>query len=295
MEWKIVAISLVVGLLVGAAIGYFVTPRMQTNENTGLTGNIVVKGSDTLLIVAQRWAENFSAQHPQVRIDVAGGGSGVGFTALKDKTTDICDASREIKTSEVDASKANGVNPVEWVVGLDGIAIIVNPSNQINELTLEQLEMIYNGTYTNWNQVGGNNAPIIKYGRQSTSGTYAFFREHVLHNRDFVGVTELAGNAEIVSSVQSDANGIGYVGVAYTKQGVTVKVLSIRASVSAPAYQPTVADVKSGAYSIARKLYIYTNGVPTGVLAEYMAFIIGPQGQQLLEIEGYVSYVKTDK
>jgi phosphate transport system substrate-binding protein len=219
----------------------------------------------------------------------------VGFTALKDKTTDICDASREIKTSEVDASKANGVNPVEWVVGLDGIAIIVNPSNQINELTLEQLEMIYNGTYTNWNQVGGNNAPIIKYGRQSTSGTYAFFREHVLHNRDFVGVTELAGNAEIVSSVQSDANGIGYVGVAYTKQGVTVKVLSIRASASAPAYQPTVADVKSGAYSIARKLYIYTNGVPTGVLAEYMAFIIGPQGQQLLEIEGYVSYVKTDK
>lgn len=295
MEWKIAALSLVVGLLLGTAIGYFVTPRMQTNENTGLTGNIVVKGSDTLLIVAQRWAENFSTQHPQVRIDVAGGGSGVGFTALKDKTTDICDASREIKTSEVDASKANGVNPVEWVVGLDGIAIIVNPSNQINELTLEQLEMIYNGTYTNWNQVGGNNAPIIKYGRQSTSGTYAFFREHVLHNRDFVGVTELAGNAEIVSSVQSDANGIGYVGVAYTKQGVTVKVLSIRASASAPAYQPTVANVKSGAYSIARKLYIYTNGVPTGVLAEYMAFIIGPQGQQLLEIEGYVSYVKTDK
>ncbi len=295
MEWRIVAISLAVGLLVGAAIGYFVTPRMQTNESTGLTGNIVVKGSDTLLIVAQRWAENFSAQHPQVRIDVAGGGSGVGFTALKDKTTDICDASREIKTSEVDASRANGVNPVEWVVGLDGIAIIVNPSNQINELTLEQLEMIYNGTYTNWNQVGGNNAPIIKYGRQSTSGTYAFFREHVLHNRDFVGVTELAGNAEIVSSVQSDANGIGYAGVAYTKQGVTVEVLSIKASESAPAYQPTVANVKSGSYSIARKLYIYTNDVPTGVLAEYIAFIIGPQGQQLLEIEGYVSYVKTNK
>jgi phosphate transport system substrate-binding protein len=116
-----------------------------------------------------------------------------------------------------------------------------------------------------------------------------------LHNRDFVGVTELAGNAEIVSSVQSDANGIGYVGVAYTKQGVTVKVLGIKASASAPAYQPAVANVKSGLYSIARKLYIYTNGIPTGVLAEYVAFIVGPQGQQLLEIEGYVSYVKTDK
>lgn len=168
MGTKTIVAYLFIGLLIGIPIGYGITsvlvPQTQTSQDE-LSGNIVVKGSDTLLIVAQRWAENFSNQHPNVVINVAGGGSGVGFTALKDRTTDICDASREIKTSEIEACKANGVYPVEWVVGLDGIAIIVHPSNPINELTLEQLEMIYNGTYTNWNQVGGNNAPIIKYGR----------------------------------------------------------------------------------------------------------------------------------
>lgn len=298
MGTKTIVAYLFIGLLIGIPIGYGITsvlvPQTQTSQDE-LSGNIVVKGSDTLLIVAQRWAENFSNQHPNVVINVAGGGSGVGFTALKDRTTDICDASREIKTSEIEACKANGVYPVEWVVGLDGIAIIVHPSNPINELTLEQLEMIYNGTYTNWNQVGGNNAPIIKYGRQSTSGTYAYFREHVLHDKDFVGVTELTGNADIANAVQNDVNGIGYVGVAYTQQGVSIKILNIKASASAPAYAPSVVNIKSGAYPIARKLYIYTNGMPSGVLGAYVAFIIGPQGQQILENEGYVSFVKADK
>jgi phosphate transport system substrate-binding protein len=298
MNVKAVAAYLIIGLLIGVPIGYgityLMTPQTETPQD-GLSGNIVVKGSDTLLIVAQLWAENFSNQNPDVRIDVAGGGSGVGFTALKDKTTDICDASREIKDSEVDACKANGVDPVEWVVGLDGIAIVVHPSNPINELTLEQLELIYNGTYTNWNQVGGNDASIVKYGRQSTSGTYAYFREHVLHNRDFVGVNELAGNADIANNVQNDANGIGYVGVAYTQQGVNIKVLNIKPTASSEAYPPSVANIKSGAYPIARKLYIYTNGIPSGVLGAYISFIVGSQGQQVLESEGYVSYVKTDK
>lgn len=298
MSVKTIATWLIIGLLIGAAIGYgtsyLTSPESQTSQNE-LVGNIVVKGSDTLLIIAQRWAENFTSQHPKVSISVSGGGSGVGFTALKDKTTDIADASREIKLSEINACKANGVYPVEWVVGLDGIAIIVHPNNPVSELTLEQLELIYNGTYTNWNQVGGTNAPIIKYGRQSTSGTYAYFREHVLHDRDFVGVNELAGNADIANSVQNDANGIGYVGVAYTQTGVNVKILKIKASASAAAYLPTVANIKSGDYPIARKLYIYTNGLPTGVLGAYVAFIIGPQGQQILENEGYVSYVKNNK
>ncbi len=212
-----------------------------------------MKGSDTLLIVAQRWAEEFITLHPKVNIQVAGGGTGTGFTALKDKTTDIADASREIKTSEVESCKAAGVNPVEWTVGLDGISIVVHPNNPVTSLSTTQLEMIYNGTYTNWSEVGGNNAPIVTYGRQSTSGTYDFFREHVLHNRDFrADNRELAGNAEIVQSVQGDANGIGYVGVAYTKQGVDVKILGI-SSTSTTIYQPTIANIKSGAYPIATK------------------------------------------
>lgn len=297
MNWKTIVMVLMIGLLAGAGIGYLIAIPAQTSQNTdSLTGNIVVKGSDTLLIVAQQWAEAYMTNHTQVTISIAGGGSGVGFAALTQKTTDIADASREIKASEIQTAKANGVNPVEWVVGLDGIAIVVHPNNPVNELTLEQLEKIYNGTYTNWNEVGGNNAVIITYGRQSTSGTYDFFREHVLHNTNFrADNRELAGNAEIVQSVQGDINGIGYVGVAYTKQGVNVKVLKIKASESATAYEPSVVNVKSGDYAIARKLYIYTNGNPTGVLADYVAFILSPNGQQILEEVGYISYIKTEK
>jgi len=304
---KNIATYLVIGILIGLGIGYLVTTQTSANQIADLqrqidalnaelpSGDIVQKGSDTLLIVAQRWAEEYMNKHPAVSISVAGGGSGVGFSALSQKTTDIADASREIKSTEIQTAKSNGVNPVEWVVGLDGIAIVVNPNNPITELTMEQLEMIYNGTYTNWSQVGGNDATIVTYGRQSTSGTYDFFREHVLHNRNFrADNRELAGNAEIVQSVQGDANGIGYVGVAYTKQGVNVKIVKIKASESATPYEPSVANIKSGAYPIARKLYIYTNGIPTGALADYLAFILGPEGQQLLEEVGYISYIKVD-
>jgi len=295
MDKKISAVLLLIGLIIGIAVGYVATPRSGDTQSTELTGTIVVKGSDTLLIVAQRWAEEFMTLHPKVNIQVAGGGSGTGFVALKDKTTDIADASREIKTSEIESCKANGVNPVEWTVGLDGIAIVVNPSNPVTSLSMAQLEMIYNGTYTNWSEVGGSNAPIVTYGRQSTSGTYDFFREHVLHNKDFrADNRELAGNAEIVQSVQGDSNGIGYVGVAYTKQGVNVKVLGISSS-STTVYEPTIANIKSGAFPIARKLYIYTNGNPTGLLGQYVAFILGPQGQEILEEVGYISTIKLEK
>jgi phosphate transport system substrate-binding protein len=168
MDWKIATVFLIIGLLVGFGVGYIIIGQPQASQESGeLTGNIVVKGSDTLLIVAQRWAENFSNRYPGVTISVAGGGSGTGFAALKDKTLDIADASRQIKDSELQTCKDNGVNPVEWVVGLDGISIVVHPDNPQTELTLEQLEKIYNGTYTNWNQVGGNDATIVTYGRQS--------------------------------------------------------------------------------------------------------------------------------
>ncbi|MBS7614663.1 PstS family phosphate ABC transporter substrate-binding protein [Candidatus Bathyarchaeota archaeon] len=307
-SYRNVAIYLIIGLLAGAVIGYLVETQVSSGKIKDLQnqidsisteiprGNIVQKGSDTLLIVAQRWAEEYMNKHSAVSISVAGGGSGVGFSALAQKTTDIADASREIKSSEIQTAKSNGVNPVEWVVGLDGIAIVVNKGNPITEMTMEQLEKIYNGTYTNWKQVGGNDATIITYGRQSTSGTYDFFREHVLHNKNFrADNRELAGNAEIVNSVMGDVNGIGYVGVAYTKKGVNVKIVRIKSAADATAYEPSVENIKSGTYPIARKLYIYTNGVPTGTLADYVAFILGPEGQQILEEVGYISYIKVDK
>ena len=295
MDIKTAAIALIIGLLIGTGIGYAITAQPPASQDTTLSGTIVVKGSDTLLIVAQRWAEEFMTLHPQVNAQVAGGGSGTGFAALRDKTTDIADASREIKTSEVTDAKANGVNPVEWVVGLDGISIVVHPNNPVSILTLSQLESIYNGTFTNWNQVGGNDATIVTYGRQSTSGTYDYFREHILHNQNFrADNRELAGNAEIVQTVEGDVNGIGYVGVAYTKQGVNVKVLKIGATADA-VYEPTIANIKSTTYPIARKLYIYTDGNATGTLENYVSYILGPAGQQILEEAGYISVVKLEK
>jgi len=309
---KIAGMGMLVLFVVGAFVGYYVGQQSQSSqiiqlqnevdqlqaqlEARELQGDIVVKGSDTLLIVAQLWAEAFMADYPRVAISVAGGGSGVGFTALIDGTTDIADASREIKASELQSARAAGVNPVEWTVGLDGISIVVHPDNPLSELTMEQLEKIYNGTYTNWMDVGGRDATIITYGRQSTSGTYDFFREHVLHNKNYrADNRELAGNAEIVQTVQGDVNGIGYVGVAYTKQGVSVKILKIEATAAGTAYEPSIANIKSGAYPIARKLYIYTNGIPTGVLAEYVSFILGPEGQRILENIGYVSLAKLER
>jgi phosphate transport system substrate-binding protein len=138
LDNKIVSVCLLIGLVAGLIIGYMAIPRTENSQTTELSGTIVVKGSDTLLIVAQRWAEEFITLHPKVNIQVAGGGSGTGFVALKDKTTDIADASREIKTSEVESCKANGVNPVEWAVGLDGISITVHPNNPISSLTMTQ-------------------------------------------------------------------------------------------------------------------------------------------------------------
>ena len=298
-------IVIVIGLIIGLAGGYVIASQGAAAQIADLqnqlselqpTGDIVVKGSDTLLIVAQRWAETYMDRFSGMTISVAGGGSGVGIAALIDGTTDIADASREIKSTEVDQAKANGVNPVEWIVGLDGISIIVHPDNPVTELTLAQLEAIYNGTYTNWSQVGGDDADIITYGRQSTSGTYAFFREFVLHETNYrADNNELAGNADIVQAVENDGNGIGYVGVAYTKQGVDVKILKVKTSSTGTAYSPTVENIASGAYPIARKLYIYTDGTPTEALADYVAFIQGPVGQNLLEEVGYVSYNRVAK
>jgi phosphate transport system substrate-binding protein len=161
---------------------------------------------------------------------------------------------------------------------------------------MEQLEKIYNGTYTTWSQVGANDATIVTYGRQSTSGTYAFFQEHILHKQNYrADNRELAGNADIVQAVQNDVNGIGYVGVAYAKEAENIKILKIKASEWALAYEPTNENISSGTYPIARKLYIYTDGIPTDTLADYIAFILGPSGQQLLEDVGYISNTKAIK
>jgi phosphate transport system substrate-binding protein len=179
------------------------------------TSSISQKGSDTMLELCQLWSSNFKTDK-SIDVSIAGGGSGTGITALINGDVDVAQASRAMKQSEIDQAIANGVNPVEWRVAVDGIAIIVNSDNPIEVLTMEQLQGLYNGTYTNWNQVGGENAPVLLYGRNEASGTYAYFQEVVLKNENYsASMQKFTGSSQVVVQVEDNPGGIGYVGIGY--------------------------------------------------------------------------------
>src|SRR3989440_9001286 len=210
-------------------------------------GNITVKGSDTLVILAQKWAEVYMGQHPETKIQVTGGGSGIGFAALQNNTTDIADASRPIKNAEIQACiKAFGRKPTEYKVALDGLSIYVHSTNPLNELFVDQLEQIFTGKSNNWKDLGGSDAPITVYSRENSSGTYEFFKEHILKGQDFVSSAQtMPGTAALLQSVARDPNGIGYGGAAY---GKGAKALKIKKSADSPAVEPTEENVVSGKY-----------------------------------------------
>ncbi len=180
-------------------------------------GNITVKGSDTLLILAQKWAETYMGLHPDVKIQVSGGGSGIGFAALQNQTTDLCDASRKAKSAEIaNCIKAFGKRPTEYKVALDGLSVYVNGENPVKELTIDQLGGIFTGKIKNWKDVGGPDAPITIYSRENSSGTYEFFKEHILKGQDFAASAQtMPGTAAILQAVSKDKGGIGYGGAGY--------------------------------------------------------------------------------
>ncbi len=247
---------------------------------------ITVKGSDTMVIMAQRWAEVYQGKNPGVKISVTGGGSGTGISALINGTTDICNASRPMTSSEKSQLKARFGSPgVEVRTAKDGITIYVNPSNQVKQLSIPQLRDIYTGKITNWNQVGGKNARIILYGRENSSGTYGFFKEHVLNNLDFASNTQtLPGTAAIVNAIIKDPNGIGYGGFGYAK-GVHIAAVSQKDG--GQAYTPSESTIGSGQYPISRFLYIYLRNRPTGALKSYIDWILSDEGQKIVRQVGY--------
>lgn len=295
----IVAVAII---LVAAVGGYYaLTPTGQQTQTTvsraetvvtapGETVAINQKGSDTLLVLAQRWAEEYMKTHPNAKIAVSGGGSGTGIAALINGQIDIADSSREIKQSEIDEAKAKGITPVEWRVALDGISAIVHPSNPTGELTIEQLGLIYRGNLTNWKQLGGPDLPIITYGRQSNSGTYVYWKEHVLGNKDYrADMQSLNGNSDIVDAVSKDKNAIGYVGIAYAESRRSeVKILAVKKDAGSPAVMPTQSTILDGSYPISRYLYVYTNGIPSGEINQYIKWILGPQGQAVVSQVEYI-------
>jgi phosphate transport system substrate-binding protein len=247
---------------------------------------ITVKGSDTMLILGQRWAEIYMNQNPGVTIQVTGGGSGVGIAALINGSTDICEASRPIKSSEVDKLKERfNTTGVEIPVARDGISIYLNEENKVFELTLDQLKGIYTGKITNWKELSGEDAKIVLYGRENSSGTYVYFKENVLLGSDFASQTQtLPGTAAIVNAVAKDKYGIGYGGAAYAKG---VKYCMVKKDTGLPGYEPTLENIKNGKYPISRYLYWYLRNKPTGEIKKLVDFVLSEQGQQIISKVGY--------
>ena len=251
------------------------------------------KGSDTIVNLALAWAEQYQTDHPEVCLSVTGGGSGTGIASLINGTVDIANASRQIKSSEIDLAHEQGVEPVEHIIARDAIAVIVNPENPVSELTLQQISDIYSGVYANWSEVGGEDRPIVRLSRETNSGTHVYFLETVLRlgikdsETLFSTDTLLLPSSEgIIAEVRQNPNAIGYDGLGYVPEDL--KVIAIAPEAGGEYILPAVATVNSGAYPIARDLYMYTNGEPTGAVKAYLDWIMGADAQQIVKELGFV-------
>jgi len=254
---------------------------------TANASRITVKGSDTLVIVAQKWAEVYMAKNPETKIEVTGGGSGIGLAALQNNATDLANASRKIKASEIgECIKAFGKRPTEYKVCLDGLSVYVAAENPVKELTVEQLGLLFTGKIKNWKEVGGNDAPITLYSRENSSGTYEFFKEFILQGKDFAASAQtMPGTAAVIQAVAKDKNGIGYGGAAY---GAGAKHVAIKKTDSSPAVEPSEETVRNGTYPIWRYLYIYVNpALDKGEIASYLNWIRSDDGQKVVKEIGY--------
>jgi phosphate transport system substrate-binding protein len=257
----------------------------STPQAAELSGSVTVKGSDTMVNLASAWAEAFSNENSKVSISVTGGGSGTGIAALINKQTDIANASRAMKDEEKQDAEGNGVNPVETQVALDGLSVVVNPSNPVSELSIPQLSDIYSGKVTNWKDVGGNDASIVVLARDTNSGTHVFFKEHVVQYQEKLeygsDVQFMAATQAGFDEVAGNENAIMYGGLGYVTD--EVKPLGVKKDASSPAVHASIETVKSGEYPVARPLFVYTNGEPTGVLKAYIDWILSDEGQAVVE------------
>jgi phosphate transport system substrate-binding protein len=265
-----------------------------TNTNSPTTAKYIEnKGSDTIVNLALAWAEKYQAEHSDVRISVTGGGSGTGIASLINKTVDIANASRQIKPEEVDQARANGVDPVEHIIARDAIAVIVNPENPVSELTLQEISDMYSGKISNWSEVGGEDRPIVRLSRETNSGTHVYFLETVLRlgKKDdktlFSTDTLLLPSSEgIIAELRQNPNAIGYDGLGYVPKDL--KMIAIAKDSGGAYILPSIATVNDKTYPIARDLYMYTNGEPTGTVKEYLDWILSPEAQQIVADLGFV-------
>ena len=265
----------------------------QNNSATGegvsgrsAKGKLTIKGSDTMVILGQQWAEAYAKMDPTAVVQVTGGGTGTGIAALINGSTDICEASRPMNEREKEELLAKrGATAVETKVALDALTVYVNADNPIVEISLPVLARIYLGEIANWKVVGGPNHGIVLYGRENNSGTYGYFQERVLAGKDFAPSTHsLAGTAAVANAVKGDAFGIGYGGIAYLEG---IKALQIRKDDRAPRVVPSLVTTQDGSYPLSRFLYLYTAGEPAGDLKKFIDWVKGPEGQKVIADVGY--------
>jgi phosphate transport system substrate-binding protein len=255
------------------------------------------KGSDTIVNLALAWAERYQQVHPNVRISVTGGGTGTGIASLINGTLDIANASRAIKKEEIAEAEKNGIEPLEHVVARDAIAVIVNPSNPVQKLSLEQISGIYRGEINNWKELGGEDRPIVRVSRETNSGTHVYFLESVIRmgKKDSKAIfsedTLLLPSSEgIISEVGDNPNAIGYDGLGYVTPHV--KVIAIAKKLDGSYVLPSAATVNDGTYPISRDLYMYTGKQPNAAIQAYLTWILSPEGQEMVTEQGFVPVKK---
>lgn len=281
-------------VLLGLAItlaGCRLSEAKAEGEPEATVTTILNKGSDTLVNLALAWAEAYTAEHPEVSISVTGGGTGTGIAALINGTVDLANASREMKEEEIADAVKNGVDPVQHVVARDAIAVVVNPKNPVNELTIQQISDIYTEKITNWSEVGGEDGPIVLLSRESNSGTYVYFLENVIRMGEksdllFSPNTLLMPSSQGISEeVRQNPNAIGYDGLGYVTPDQ--KTIAVASDAQGPYVLPSVETVNDKSYPIARPLYIYSNGQPQGVLKAYLDWVLTDGQEQVLDL-GFV-------
>ncbi|MCL2525912.1 MAG: phosphate ABC transporter substrate-binding protein [Coriobacteriia bacterium] len=251
-------------------------------QGEDLTGMLTVEGSDTMVNIAQAWAEKFMDENPGVMITIKGGGSGAGIAALINDTVDFALSSRDVKDSEFEEGEAHGVDIVENVTSYDGIAVIVNPASGMTGISLDDLGKVYRGEITNWSEVGGNDLDIVLIGRDSASGTFAFFHDEVVgaDNDYSPSMRNIKTNMGIVSEVTGNPGAVGYVGMGYvTDDTVTLEIDGVYG---------TVDHVLDGSYPLSRRMLMLSNGQPAGIAKAFFDWIEGPAGQQIVADEGFV-------
>jgi len=255
---------------------------------------LTIKGSDTMVHLVSSWAEAFMKSSPNAEVAVTGGGSGTGIAALINGTTEICASSRDMKEKEKQQAKEKGVEVKEVVVARDGIAVVVNPKNPIKEIDMQQLAQIFTGATARWNQLGGDEEEILVFSRESSSGTYVFFQEHVLKNKDYTPKAKLMpATSAIIESVSSDRGAIGYVGLGYAlAAGDKVKILAVKADANSLAVMPSDQTVINGSYPVARPLYLYVGNKASQNAAAFVDFCLSDAGQAIVRESGYVSVKK---